>query len=150
MRATIEKVGEVNAYNIPHVAGILGALRAAYASGYLATVAELIHADVFADFLEMADYLMAEGYKDAAAVIVGSVLEEHLRQLCARHTIAVSVGSKPKKADSLNSELGSKGALSKLDQKSVTAWFDLRNKASTRPLRRVHQRPSGAHASRCA
>lgn len=130
MCATLEKAGEVSAYNIPHVAGILGALRAAYASGYLTTVTELIHAEVFADFVEMAEHLMGEGYKDAAAVVVGSVLEGHLRHLCAKHSIPVLLGSKPKKADALNSELASMSVYSKLDQKSVTAWLDLRNKAA--------------------
>jgi hypothetical protein len=36
----------------------------------------------------------------------------------------------PKKADSLTSELAAANAYSKLDQKSVTAWLDLRNKAA--------------------
>ena len=36
---------------------------------------ELIHASVFADFLQMADYLVDSGYKDAGAVIAGSTLE---------------------------------------------------------------------------
>ena len=40
-----------------------------------------MHAELFADFLEMADYLLSEGYKDPAAVLGGSMLEEHLRQL---------------------------------------------------------------------
>jgi hypothetical protein len=41
--------------------GILGALRADYEAGYLSTVEELIHADVFGDFLDMARYLLHEG-----------------------------------------------------------------------------------------
>ena len=31
-------------------------------------MSELIHADRFADFLEMASYLLQQGYRDAAAV----------------------------------------------------------------------------------
>jgi len=73
---------------------------------------------------------MSEGYKDAAAVILGSVLEEHLRQLCAKTGIAVEQKGKPKKADLLNSELAGQSVYSKLDQKSITAWLDLRNKAA--------------------
>src|SRR5262249_40662992 len=56
MRAMLKRSSELNAPNIPNIVGILRALRAAYTSGYLATVTELIHADLFADFLEMADY----------------------------------------------------------------------------------------------
>jgi len=63
----------------PYVAGALSALRSAYASGYLTTVSELIHAELFSDFIQMSEYLLSEGYKDPAAVIIGSLLEEHLR-----------------------------------------------------------------------
>ena len=34
------------------------------------------------DFLDMAYHLLENDYKDASAVMIGSVLEEHLRQLC--------------------------------------------------------------------
>ena len=38
---------------------------------------------MLADFLEMADYLITEGYKDPATVVAGSGLESHLRKMCA-------------------------------------------------------------------
>jgi hypothetical protein len=111
--------------------GMLQALRSDYESGYLQSVVELVHADIFADFLEMADYLLQQGYKDPAAVVTGSVLEEHLRKLCAKHNVdIVKTDGSPKKADSLNSDLSAAGAYSKLDLKNVTAWLDLRNKAA--------------------
>jgi hypothetical protein len=111
--------------------GMLQALRDDYESGYLQSVVELVHADLFADFLDMADHLIQQGYKDPAAVVAGSVLEEHLRKLCDKHGIDVlKADGTPKKADALNSELAGAGAYSKLDQKSVTAWLDLRNKAA--------------------
>jgi len=111
--------------------GILRALRDDYASGHLQSLVELVHADVFADFLEMAQYLLEQGYKDPAAVIIGSVLEEHLRKLCQKAGITTSQsGAATKKADALNSELAGASVYSKLDQKSVTAWLDLRNKAA--------------------
>lgn len=111
--------------------GMLQALRSDYESGYLQSVVELIHADVFADFLDVANYLLERHYKDPAAIIVGSVLEEHLRKLCEKHSIEVVKGDgSPKKSDALNSELAAAGVYSKLDQKSVTAWQDQRNKAA--------------------
>jgi uncharacterized protein (DUF2164 family) len=122
--------GDILGNKIPPLRGILRALRTDYAAGNLQSVVELVHAEVFADFLEMADYLLQQGYKDAAAVIVGSVLEEHLRKLCQKNSIAFQAGAAPKKADTLNSELAGAGVYSKLDQKSVTAWLDLRNKAA--------------------
>ena len=102
-----------------------------FRGGYLQSVIELVHADIFADFLDMAEYLLQQGYKDPAAVVTGSVVEAHLRKLCNKHGIAVvkSDGS-AKKADALNSELAAGTVYSKLDQKSVTAWLDLRNKAA--------------------
>jgi hypothetical protein len=113
------------------VLGILQALRNDYESGYLQSVVELVHAEIFADFTDMADYLLQQGYKDPAAVIIGSVLEAHLRKLCGKHSIdVVKADGTSKKADTLNSELTAAGAYSKLDQKSVTAWLDLRNKAA--------------------
>ncbi|MCC6537711.1 MAG: hypothetical protein IT162_09195 [Bryobacterales bacterium] len=41
-----------------------------------------------------------------------------------------SGGIEPKKADTLNADLVKAGAYSVLDQKSITAWLDLRNKAA--------------------
>ena len=111
--------------------GILRALRRDYDAGNLQSIVELVHADIFADFLDMADYLLQQAYKDAAAVVVGSVLESHLRKLCQKHGIPVlQSGTAPKKADALNAELAGSTVYSKLDQKSVTAWLDLRNKAA--------------------
>ena len=84
--------------------------------------------------MEMANYLISENYKDPAAVIAGSVLEEHLRQLCHKNKIEVEHDNKgkkiPKKADGLNSDLARARVYTNLDQKQVTAWLDLRNKAA--------------------
>ena len=110
--------------------GILKALRADYAAGNLQAITELIHADIFSDFLEMAEYLLEQGYKDPSAVITGSVLEEHLRKLCIKNGIAIIQGNRPKKADTINAELAAVNVFSKLDQKNITAWLDLRNKAA--------------------
>ncbi len=118
------------AYQLMVSAGILRALKFDYLAGNLQSITELIHADVFGDFLEMADYLLDQGYKDPAAVIAGSVLEEHLRKLCGKSGVSVIHNQKPKKADTLNSELASANVYSKLDQKSIVSWLDLRNKAA--------------------
>lgn len=121
----------VYAERIDPYVGVLMALRNDYASGYLHKITELIQADIFADFLEMADHLLEQGYKDPAAVIVGSVLEEHLRKLCDKNSIAVlQADGRPKKADTLNTELAGANVYSKLDQKNVTAWLAIRNSAA--------------------
>lgn len=128
--ALLKQYGINNSYSFGFLVGILKALRADYAAGYLQTVEALIHADIFADFLEMAGYLLSQNYKDPAAVIIGSVLEEHLRKLCAKHGISTSSGTSPKKAETINAELCAASAYTKLDHKNVTAWLDLRNKAA--------------------
>jgi hypothetical protein len=111
--------------------GVLQALHGDIAAGRLATITELIHADVFGDFLDMADHLLQEGYKDPAAVLAGGVLEEHLRQLCAKHGLpTISATGGPKKADAMNADLAKVPAYSKLDQKNITAWQALRNDAA--------------------
>lgn len=99
-----------------------GRLRGDYAAGYLRTVEELVHADLCADFLEMADELLAKGFKDAAAVITGSVLEELLRKLAGIFGVALMTG-KAQKADTINGDLTKAGAYNKLEQKNVTAWL---------------------------
>jgi hypothetical protein len=116
------------------VLSILESLREALAADYLESASSRIHASVFADFLEMSQHLLDEGYKDAAAVIAGSSLEAHLRQLCSKFgvdtTVTTSSGLSPKKADRMNADLSNAKAYSVLDQKNVTAWLDLRNKAA--------------------
>lgn len=116
---------------MPYLAGVLRAMRADFTAGYDRALTELVHADVFADLLEMADELQTKGYKDAAAVIGGSVLEEHLRKLVLKAAMAVTKDDgSPKKADTLNNELAMANIYNRLQQKSVTAWLDLRNKAA--------------------
>ncbi len=111
--------------------GLLDDLKA----GYMRSLVEIVHGDVFGDFLEMAQHLCESGYKDAAAVITGSTLESHLRELCRKSAISVELHKAdgdvfPKKADTMNADLASAAVYSKLDQKNVTAWLDLRNKAA--------------------
>lgn len=117
-----------------HLAGIVGVVQSLLhdlQSGYLKTLEELVHANVFADFLEMADHLTRARYRDAGAVIAGSTLEAHLRKLAAKLGVGVvtSAGN-PVKADVLNAEIVKAGGYSKLDQKNVTAWLGLRNDAA--------------------
>ena len=113
-----------------HKVGALRALRRDYDAGYLSSVQSLVRAEVFADFLEMAEHLLQQGYKDPCAVLVGGVLEDRLRSLCQGRGIPLQTSDKPKKADSMNNALAAAGVYSKLDQKNVTAWLDLRNKAA--------------------
>lgn len=110
--------------------GVLESLHKNIRAGYLKTLEELIHGEVFSDFLEMADHLQKNGYKDAAAVVAGSTLEAHLKQLCKKEGIPADVGGKPKKADTINSELKAAKVYSAIDHKSVIGWLGTRNSAA--------------------
>ncbi len=115
--------------------GIIKAAKSEIESGWFASLKGIASAEVFSNFIEMAEYLLAEGYKDPSAVMVGSVLEQHLRELSTKNEIETTNSNKHGKvlylkADFLNAELAKKGVYGKLDHKNVTAWLDLRNKAA--------------------
>jgi hypothetical protein len=76
----------------------------------------------------MASHLLSEKYKDAAAVIAGGVLEQHLRSLCAKH----GVSPIPNNLNALNASLYRQppGAYGSQVMKQVTMWADTRNDAA--------------------
>jgi hypothetical protein len=122
-------------FNSRDMYGVLLGLYEDVKAGHLESIADLLHGEIFSDFLEMASHLIDNGYKDAAAVVAGSSLEAHLRMLCQKNGIDIETTTtsgdiRRKKAVLLNSELTKIGAYEKLDQKNVTAWLDLRNKAA--------------------
>ena len=124
---------EINTHPWQHLCkqiGVAKALLSDVKNDYLKSLEEIIHGNVFGDYLEMADHLVSLGYKDAAAVIAGSTLEAHLRQMCLKHGVATAASGNPKKADAINAELAKAAAYTKLDQKNVTAWLGLRNNAA--------------------
>lgn len=93
-------INETNNHTYGHVAeqiGVAKSLLSDIQNGYLKSLEEIIHGDIFADFLEMADHLNSNGYKDAAAVIAGSTLEAHLRQLCTKCSVSTAAGGNPRK-----------------------------------------------------
>lgn len=95
-----------------------------YKGGYLTSIKNLIQADVFDNELEQAQELLSNGYKSAAAVICGVVLETALRDLCNREGIETA------KLDKMNSDLAKAGIYNKLQQKRITALADIRNSAA--------------------
>lgn len=134
-RATFDllqkKYGTMNHVLVQELPGALEALKYDYENGYLNSLTQLVHASVFADFLEMSQHLLDGGYKDPAAVLSGCVPEEHLRKLCDANSIPVDDPSgRARKADVLNADLAKANVYGKLDQKNVTAWLDLRNNAA--------------------
>ena len=83
----------------------------------------------------MARYLVNEGFKDPAAVLIGSTLEAHLIELCKKLSIEVEkVNSKGetiiKSASVINSDLKNAEAYSSAIQKQIIAWQGIRNFAA--------------------
>lgn len=95
-----------------------------YKNGYLTSIKNLIQADVFDSELEQAQELLSNGYKLAAAVIAGVVLETTLRDLCYQNGLAIG------KLDKMNADLAKLGIYNKLQQKRITALADIRNSAA--------------------
>ena len=92
---------------------------------------QLIQAELFSDFLEMAEYLLNEGYKDASAVLLGAVLEDALRKLSNAREISTSnPNGKPVAMDTMNIQFSKDGAYNALVKKQVTSWSNLRNDAA--------------------
>ncbi len=60
--------GGYEGFQAIRLAGVVDSLRVDVAAGYLETQKELVHGELFSDFLEMAQHLLDEDYKDAAAV----------------------------------------------------------------------------------
>lgn len=113
---------------------ILHSIKTEIENDWLLSIKQLVTSEIFADFLEMSKHLLDVNYKDAAAVMIGSVLEEHLRQLCNNNSVdptALKNGDLlPKKADLINADLVKAGVYGILEQKNITAWLDLRNRAA--------------------
>lgn len=111
--------------------GVANAIKHDVTNGLLFDIKSLAQAEVFADFLEMGEHLLNEGYKDAAAVIIGSVLEDTLRKLCEQASLpVVSESGKPLTIDPLNTQLAKADVYSKLVQKQITSWAHVRNAAA--------------------
>lgn len=121
---------EWNAH-ISQMCGIALSMKYDYENGLMVNIRSLVQADIFADFLEMGEYLLNEGYKDAAAVIIGAVLEDSLKKLCEKNEIStVKNNGKSLTIDPLNSALAKAEIYTKLNQKQITTWAHIRNKAA--------------------
>jgi hypothetical protein len=118
-------------FQLPVLVGIARAIKADVEAGWVTTVEELLHADTFADLLGQASELATKGYKDAAAVVAGSVLEAHLRLLCGKFSVSTTQSSgTSKKATTMNADLVKSSAYNSLQQKSVESWQAVRNAAA--------------------
>lgn len=84
----------------------------------------LVTSEVFNDFLEMAGHLLEQGYKDAAASVIGAVLEDGLRR------IAFQAGTDGRGLGKLDDACLKAAAYNNLVHQQATVWIATRNKAA--------------------
>jgi hypothetical protein len=133
--ATLNRTNINEGNKLRHIVGTITALKSDLQNDYLKSFSDIVQSEVFSDYLEMAEHLINEGYKDPAAVLVGSTLEVHLRELCVSHGVDIEVKnnkgvSVPKKADLMNSDLTKSNVYSNTYQKQIIAWLGIRNSAA--------------------
>lgn len=104
--------------------GVLQGLRLDVEAGYLTGLRQLVVAEVFSDFLDMADHLDTQGYSHPAASLAGAVLEDALRRA------VTDAGRKPgKNLESLAEVALHAEIFGPTTYKQIKVWIDLRNDA---------------------
>ncbi len=106
---------------------ILRAAKEDIEGGYLQKVETLVSASVFSDFLDMAEHLLDNDYKDPSASLIGAVLEDGLRRICGNNNLTVKSDDN---ISSLNRKLADKkDVYNRLKQREIEVWNKLRDYA---------------------
>lgn len=111
---------------LPEFLGVLEAAAADFRAGLLFDLKAQLQADVFGDFMEQAQTLLHAGLVIPAASLAGAVLEDTLRKLCEKHSVAIPEKSTIEK---LSTALVKAGVYNVGIQKTVTAYAHTRNTA---------------------
>ena len=118
------RLGTPHASSLEDGIGIFRSAAAEIRGGHFTTVKSVIEGEVFGDLLDLAGHLLDGGYKDPAAMTGGAVLEAALRRVASARELS---GGDIK---TLNSRLAQAGVYSRLIQKKVQVWNDVRNHAA--------------------
>jgi hypothetical protein len=104
------------------------ALRKDLADDNVRPLEQIVHADIFEDFLDMASELLGNGYLGPAAVLAGSVLEEHVRKLAQTNSVPLrDQQGRPRSFDALAIDLTKATTILETERKSLVAWYGLRS-----------------------
>ena len=117
---------DTNAVVLNRLLPVIKATYDDFKNGFLITFKQIVQAEVFDSELEQAKSLLESGYKNAAAVIAGAVLETAIKELCQNNGIDLE----KKKLTRLNDDLAKAGVYNTLQQKQITALADIRNNAA--------------------
>ena len=115
--------------------GTLKAARNEIEQGWIFKLTGLVSSQIFNDFMQMAGHLLDENYKDPAAVMIGCVLEQRMKELADARSIPIVIDkpdgrTQAKSTDRINADLVKDDAYGATDHKQVTAWLALRNHAA--------------------
>ncbi len=94
-------------------------------NGYLLGQEFIIAGDLFDSILEQAKHLAQNGYKDPAAVLARTVLEDTLKRLARSENIDAE-----QKASALNDELKKLDKYPQPQWRFIQAWLDIGNSAA--------------------
>jgi len=102
---------------------------------YLSTLTGLVSAEIFGDYLDMAQHYLDQRHKDAAAVVIGSTLEGHLKKLAQKNNVTVDYTDakgnlQPKTGNKLNTDLYAKGVYNKIEFGAIEGYIKIRNEAA--------------------
>ena len=127
-RARSHNVDPREAQVLSVVTGAARALRTDLAAGHVRPLEEIVHADIFEDFLDMASELLGNGYLGPAAVLAGSVLEEHVRKLAQANSVPVrDQQGRPRSFDALAIDLTKATTILETERKTLVAAYGLRS-----------------------
>jgi hypothetical protein len=122
--------------DIDDLFSVLSGLKTAYEDNLLISVKQRIHADIFKDFIEIADNFLQESekLKCPAAVMLGSVLESHIKKLCENNDIETTYMKaekiKSRHFHDMNVDLTKKGIFNNLIQRQNDFWYGIRSEAA--------------------
>jgi hypothetical protein len=106
--------------------GILRAAKDDIDGGWLTELSELVAGEVFTGFLDMAGHLLDNGYKDPAASLTGAVLEDSMRRIASKNSIALD----PKEnLAAQNVKLRQGKVYNMVVWRRVEMWREIRNSA---------------------
>ncbi|MBN1694403.1 HEPN domain-containing protein [candidate division WOR-3 bacterium] len=112
--------------NVEMGLSILDSLEEDIRDGYLFDIKNLVSAEVFDDFLEMAEHLLENKYKDPAASLSGAVLENCLKEIAENSNIKLK---KRENLNSLNQKCADAELYNRIIQKKIQSWIEIRNYA---------------------
>jgi hypothetical protein len=115
--------------------GVLVTMERDYRAGLSRTLDERVHAAILEDLIGQADRHLDAGEHAAAAIVIGAVLEQHLRQLAGRLEVAFEIPDArgvlhAKPAQRLNDDLRMTPAYLHAEWQQIQRWLQTRERAA--------------------